>query len=162
MTKGLGNPFSFILSNLVMNLSMTTCISFLFSSNLCIRSLLVRTLFTSRIVAVPSSISSSYSWYLFFEFKNWMSLVASLGLLPNSIFTFSIASVINLMRTICSNITCMDGQISLIESMILDHSFSLDSPRGSFSVKSLSINLRFSFILAVFYSSSFYIILASL
>jgi len=145
-----------------MNLSIATCISLLFSSNLCIRSLLVRTFFTSRIVVVLSSISSSYSWYLFFEFKNWTSLVASLGLLPNSIFTFSIASVINLMRSICSNMTYMDGQISLTKSMILAHSFSLASPSGSFSVKSLSINLSFSFILAAFYSSSFFIILASL
>ena len=133
---------------------MATCMLWNFSSKLFIRFLLERTFLISRMGLVLYSMLSSWSSYLFLLFRKWMSRFASSDLSHNSSLTFWIASVAIFTNSICSNITWIDGQISLTKSMIFGPSISLVYPSGFYSVKSLSRTFLFSPILRAFCISS--------
>ena len=119
-----------------MNLPIASSMVWHLSSSCIIKFLLVITFFTSSIVPVLSAMSSSCNSYLFFELNNWIILEASFGIFPSSTLTLRTFSRASLTKSFCSKITCVDGQISLTESMILAHSFSFSWESGSFSVNS--------------------------
>ena len=96
-----------------------------FSSRCLIKFLLVSTFLTSSMVFVLYSISSSSNSCLFLELRNLMSSVASLGLSPNCFFTYSMASLDLSICSCCSNIICIDGQITMISSFICFQKISL-------------------------------------
>jgi len=133
---------------------MATYMLWHFLSKLSMRFLLERTFLISKMASVLSSMPSSWSSYLFLLIRRWMSQFASSSLSPNSSLTFWIASVAMLTNYVCSNMTWIDGQISLIESMILAQSISLVCPSSFCSVKSFSRTLIFSPILRAFHVSS--------
>ena len=109
-------------SNFTMNLVIASSIFWHLSSNCTIKFLLEITFLTSRIVSVLSLMPISSNSYLFLELRNLFILLASSRFLPSSFLTFWMAWLASLIKSFCSNLNWMEGQISLTELMILAQS----------------------------------------
>jgi hypothetical protein len=127
MTLKPGRPFFCKDSILLKNLYTPMSIVWTFSSSCSISPLLVRTLLTSRIFFVLSSIFKSSNSSLVFEFKNLMISVASMGISPSSAHIFSIASLLLFTSSFYSNMICTIGQISFTNLVISIQTLSLTS-----------------------------------
>ena len=127
MTLKLGRPFFCRDSILLKNLCTPMSIVWTFSSSCSINPLLVRTLLTSRMVSVLSSIFKSSNSSLVFEFRNLMISVAYAGISPNSPLIFSIACFLPCTNSFCSNMICTIGHIWFMDLVISIQTFSLTS-----------------------------------
>jgi hypothetical protein len=127
MTLKPGRPFFCRASILLKNLCTLMSIVWTFSSSYSINPLLVRTLLTSRMVSVLSSIFKSSNSYLIFELRNLMISVAFAGISPNSPLIFSIAYLLLCTSSFCSNMICIIGHISLIDLVMSIQTCSLTS-----------------------------------
>lgn len=144
-----------------MNFVISTSIFWHLSANCIIKFFLEITFLTSRLVSVLSLIPISSSSCLFLELRNLMFSRASLGFLPSSSLIFWIASLVYFTKSFYSYMNYMDGQISLKDSMILDHNCYLTCAIGSLSVSSFSNFFNCSFNLFSLCSSFLCIILES-
>ena len=105
-------------------------------SKFCIKVFLVNILLISKMVFFLSVMPNSSSCSLFLVFKKCMSLLASLGIFPNSAFVLWISSWAVFTRSICSKITWMDGQTSFMDWVMLAQRIFLISVRGLSKVRS--------------------------
>ena len=127
MTLKPGRPFFCKASILLKNLCTPMSIVWNFSSSCSINPLLVRTLLTSRMVSVLSSIFKSSNSSLVFELRNLMISVASAGISPNSPLIFSITYLLLCTSSFCTNMIFIIGHISLIDLVMSIQTCSLTS-----------------------------------